>query len=121
MNKLIALFLLGAVTFFSYTASAAELKSATGTISKVQVLGENFYSYSTAGDAVVVIHMDELPLSCGSTFRRVVITSSHPAFQVAVSTALAAKAAGQIVELYYVEECTAWQNNAWDFSMIITK
>lgn len=112
-----------AILFFIFSVvSHAEIKSVTGIIDKVQVMGTNYQKYSTEGVAIAFIHMDELPLACkNTTYRRVAITSGHPAFQVVVSTALAAKAAGQSVELFYVDECTLWNNNAWDFSVITTQ
>ncbi len=108
------------VILFSFfnSSSFADVLNATGTIDKVQLMGTEYESYSTSGKAIVFIHMSELPKSCDRDYRRVAITSDHPAFQVVVSSALAAKAAGQRVTLYYIDECTLWNSNAWDFSMI---
>lgn len=104
----------------STQAFAAATKNVTGTINKVQIMGKNYTSYSTAGEAIVFIHMDALPASCGnaSDFRRVAITSDHPAYNAVVSAALAAKASQASVHMFYLEECTLWNNNAWDFMMI---
>lgn len=99
---------------------AAPLKNVTGKVTKLQLMGQNYSAYSTSGKAIAFIHMDALPASCGnaSDFKRVAITSDHPAFNVVVSAALAAKASGADVQLFYLEECTLWNSNAWDFGII---
>lgn len=116
MNRLIlCLFLI-----FSTDAFAA-IESVTGTIKAVKLMGKNYDPYSTAGEAIVFIDMDELPVACGnsSSYRRVAMGSDHPAFDVVVSAALAAKAAALPVTMVFVEECTVWSSpNAWDLAMI---
>lgn len=109
------------VLMFSNLAYSAPVKKVTGTIDKIQLMNTNYQSYSTNGKAIAFIHMSELPPSCGNSgnFRRVAITSDHPAFNVVVSAALAAKAANQQVEMHYLEECTLWNSNAWDFAMFM--
>lgn len=99
--------------------SSAAVKSVTGKVTQIQLLGRNYSAYSTAGDAVAMIYLDELPEACGhSGYRRVGITSDHPAFQVVVSAAMAAKISGQSVQLHYVDSCTVWNSNAWDFAIL---
>jgi len=111
------------LVLFCSSTIGAEIKNVTGVIDKVQLMGKNYSSYSTEGEAIVFIHMEALPESCGNTsgFKRVAITSNHPAFNVVVSTALAAKASGAAVQMFYVEECTLWNSNAWDFAIISMK
>lgn len=105
------------------SAFSAPVKLVTGTVNKVQLMGQNYTSYTTSGEAIVFIHMDALPLSCENTngYRRVAITSDHPAFDVVVSTALSAKVSGATVDMFYLEECTLWFSNAWDFAIINLK
>lgn len=101
------------------TCALAAKKSVTGKITQVQLLGQNYSSYSTAGKAVALLYMDELPEACGhSSYRRVGITSDHPAFQIVVSAAMAAKISGQSVQMHYIDTCTVWNSNAWDFSIL---
>lgn len=95
----------------------AATKSVTGKVTQIQLLSKNYSTYSTAGEAIAFIYSDELPPACSSTYRRVGITSSHPAFQVVVSAAMAAQISGQSVRIHYVDKCTVWNSNAWDFSM----
>ncbi|KDM89869.1 hypothetical protein [Photobacterium galatheae] len=110
-------------SILSLNVYAANMKSVVGTIDQVQVMGKNYETYTTNGEAIAFIHMDELPVSCNNPgkYKRVAITSNHPAFNIVVSTALAAKAANQKVELYYLDECTLWNSNAWDFAILTTK
>ena len=116
MKKLIVTVFLGFICTYAYSAP---LKSVTGTINKVQIQSKNYTSYSTSGEAIVFIHMDELPIACGNVggYRRVAITSNHPAFNAVVSGALAAKASQAQVHMFYLEECTLWNQNAWDISI----
>lgn len=116
MKRLISAVVLGLVSAYAYSAP---LKDVTGTINKVQIQSKNYASYSTSGEAIVFIHMDALPVACGNTggYRRVAITSNHPAFNAIVSAALAAKASQAKVHMFYLEECTLWNNNAWDISI----
>jgi hypothetical protein len=120
MIKLVLYILIAA---FSSITLGAPMKSVVDSIDKVQVMGENYTSYNTSGEAIAFIHMSALPIACENTnsFRRVALTSSHPAFEVVISTALAAKASGNYIELHYLEECTLWNNNAWDFAIISAK
>lgn len=80
---------------------AANIKTTTGTIDKIQLMGVNYKAYNTNGQAIAFIYMKTLPVSCdnGNGFRRVAITSDHPAFNAVISSALAAKAANQSVRL----------------------
>lgn len=116
--KKVILFL--SVTLLSINVFGADIRDAVGTIDKVQLMGKNYASYSTAGEAIAFIHMEALPASCDNSngFKRVAITSDHPAFNVVVSTALAAKASGATVQIHYLAECTLWNTNAWDFAII---
>ncbi|WNO10590.1 hypothetical protein [Teredinibacter sp. KSP-S5-2] len=109
------------LSVLSVMSNAADRKNVVGTIKKIQFMGKNYTSYSTSGEAIAFIYMDELPVSCGNTngFRRVAITSEHPAYSAVVSAALAAKASGQVVDMHYLDECTLWNSNAWDFSIIM--
>ncbi|WKD48970.1 hypothetical protein [Microbulbifer spongiae] len=101
---------------------AADMKTVSGTINSIQFMGDDPSSYSTTGNAIALIHMDALPVSCDNSngFRRVAITSDHPAYNSVVSGALASKASGQTVQLYYVEECTL-RSSAWDFAILFIK
>ena len=110
------------LAFLSSSNLVAEVKNVTGKITEVQLQSKNYTTYSTAGEAIAFIWMDELPASCGnsSNFKRVAITSEHPAFNIVVSASLAAKAADQTVQIFYVDQCTLWNNNAWDFSIFKT-
>lgn len=99
--------------------ASAAMKSVTGKVTQIQLMGRNYSSYSTTGDAVALIYMDELPEVCGhSGYRRVGITSSHPAFQVVISAAMAAKLSGQSIQMHYIDTCTGWNSNAWDFAIL---
>lgn len=120
MIKLALYILIGA---FSSITLGAPIKSVIGSIDKVQMMGKNYAAYNTSGDAIAFIHMSVLPIACGNanSFRRVAITSSHPAFEIVISAALAAKVSGKDIELHYLEECTLWNNNAWDFAIITAK
>ena len=109
-----------ALMMLSPLVFSAPMKNVTGTINKVQIMGKNYQTYSTQGEAIVFIHMNALPPSCANTngYRRIAITSDHPAFNSVLSAALAAKASGDSVQIFYLEECTLWNQNAWDFVMI---
>lgn len=117
MKKIIGLLFLFCVSSVSY---AAPIKNVIGKIDKVQVMGMNYFSYSSEGQAIAFIHMENLPPACDNTggFKRVAITSDHPAFDAVVSMAMAAKAADRDVHIHYLEECTLWNNNAWDFTIL---
>lgn len=118
MKSYIAVFLV--LILCTGNAYSASLRNVTGKIHKVQILGINYQAYSTSGEAIVFIHMNSLPISCGNSngFRRVAITSNHPAYNAVLSAALSAKASEKSVMIHYLEECTLWNANAWDFSMI---
>lgn len=102
---------------------AADIKNVSGTVSKVQLMGMNYTSYNTSGNAIAFIYMEALPDSCGNPngFKRVAITSDHPAYNAVISGALAAKASDQTVKMHYIEDCTLWNNNAWDFAIMTVK
>jgi len=104
----------------SAVSYSAEIKNITGKVTKVQLMGKSYQQYSTAGEAIAFIYVDALPAACGSVedYKRVAITSNHPAFNIVFSGALAAKAKGDDVRMHYVEECTQWNGNAWDFSIM---
>ena len=97
----------------------AAMKQVTGKVTQIQLMSRNYSTYSTTGDAVAMIYMDELPDACGhSGYRRVGITSDHPAFQVVLSAAMAAKISGQTVQMHYIDTCTVWNSNVWDFAIL---
>lgn len=103
-----------------WTACAsAAMKSVTGKVTQIQLMGRNYSSYNTEGDAIAFIYVDELPTACGHEgYHRVGITSEHPAFQVVLSAAMAAKISGQAVQVHYIDTCTVWNSNAWDFAIL---
>ena len=109
-----------AFILFSAISYSAEIKNVTGKITKVQLMGKNYQQYNTAGEAIAFVYLDTLPAACGSVegYKRIAITSSHPAFDMVISGAFAAKATGDDVRIHYVEECTQWNGNAWDFSIM---
>ena len=109
------------ILIFSHQAISAGIKTVSGTINRVQVMGTNYPQNNTAGEAIAFIYMDNFPISCGNAAnqKRVAITSSHPAFSAVLSSALAAKATQQTVKIDYYEECTLW-NKAWDFAVFNT-
>jgi len=116
MLKKLAIF---GVLFLVSFQCVAEMKHVVGKIAKVQIMGRKYEPYSTEGTAITFIHMDVLPSSCGSEFKRVAITSDHPAYKEIISAALAAKLSNASVDMYYLDACTLWNNNAWDFAMFI--
>lgn len=91
----------------------------TGDIDNIQINGQNFDPYSPTGNAVLFIWMDELPIACGNSngFKRMVITSDHPAYQSVLSIALTAQATQKPVTVSYIDECTQW-SSAWDFATL---
>lgn len=64
---------------------------------------------------VVVIYVDTIDANaCGSGQKRVAIKNDDPIYTAVVSTALAAKAMGSLVEIGYNDSCTN-QSSSWDF------
>lgn len=120
IRKMRVLFALLVVLFGTNSVYAGDIKNVSGKVTKVQLMGTHYLPYSTAGEAIAFIYMDELPVACDNSnaFRRVAITSSHPAFNMVVSTALAAKSSGASIDLHYLNVCTLWNSNAWDFAII---
>ena len=89
MQKLITTLIL--LIFSSH--SLAGTKSVTGKITQIQLMSKNHANYTTSGETIAFIYMNEFPIACENSggFRRVAITSNHPAFNVVVSSALAQK------------------------------
>ncbi|WP_020411139.1 hypothetical protein [Microbulbifer variabilis] len=120
-------YIFSALFVFATVVQAAEIKTTSGTINKIQFMSMDLTSYSASvgenAKSIALIHMDALPASCGNAngFQRVAITSDHPSYNSVVSGALAAKASGQTVEMRYFEECTLWSNSAWDFAILTVR
>ncbi len=65
-------------------------------------------------NSVFVIYVSEVDKACDGNHRRVAIKTDNPLFSAVVSSALTAKATGNIVEIGYKDSCT-FNSLAWDF------
>ena len=103
------------------TAIAAST-SHEGKIKEVWVFSDNWGTYTESNNyGIVGIYMDPpLPKGCGTGDIRVAVSSKHPIYKSVLSTALAAKALGATVQVYYLDTCTV-RSNSWDFGFIKIK
>ena len=95
-------------TFIGANVNAATI-SRTGQITDVKMFSSIF-----------VIYMNEVDKACGGNHKRVAIKTDNPLFSAVVSSALAAKTTGSIVEIGYKDSCTL-NSAAWDFQHLWLK
>lgn len=90
----------------------------TGKITQITIGAENWDSTSSFGRGLLTIYMAQLPPSPGpDQYRRVAITSDHPAYKEIALIASAAKSANGDVTLTYLQS-HATRANSWDFGVL---
>lgn len=101
MKKIVFLLLINLI----YTPSIhAAVAYKTGKVSSIKMFGN-----------IVAIYVDSIDENaCGSGQKRVAIKTDNPLYSVVVSSALAAKATGALVEISYYDSCNN-QQGSWDF------
>ena len=94
------------------------MPSKTGRLTRVTICAENWDNTTNFGKGLLCLYMKELPPSPGADqYKRVAITSDHPAFAQIVNAATSAQSRGATVELAYLESHNT-RANSWDFGVL---
>ncbi len=89
----------------------------------IYLVGSHLQSHGSTDlnqEGIIYFYMNNLPGACGTTHKRIAVTTNHPLFNTFSAMILSAHAQSATVNGLYIDSCT-YRSDAWDLAVLAIK